>query len=166
MALFLRRIKKTRWNRSLELQWLAPGEAPADTFHDLSPKENILSFWKVEDKEADLTRLVAALAATREALQEYDFALLHEDALATIGIKIKQTPGNSANDQINKSLHFSLVELTTDKISHIAKEIWANETKGRINRPEIRTLILEGVASGTIDKERIRPDLCQKLELA
>jgi hypothetical protein len=97
MAAFLRMVRCHRWDIEGN-PWLGEGEVPAGAFIDLKTDKNALSVWRFDGDQSTLDRLVAALAANREKLDHFEYALANEEAIPTI--KVQQTPGESPDQTI------------------------------------------------------------------
>jgi hypothetical protein len=62
MALFLRKVRQSRWFNEPAAAFLEVGDVPADPFVDLQTKENLLSVWEVEEDRSNVMRVVRAIA--------------------------------------------------------------------------------------------------------
>jgi len=155
MAFLLRKIRKNRWYKTEQLDWLPDGELPADPLSDLGTKSNELSVYNVSADESNLGRIIASLAANVDQLSHVDFALFDENVISELGIKIKKSKGDLPDEQVN-NWHSDLYELSAPNILILAKAI---NDKARIDRKlpaQILKLIADALTSGQIDRTRIK----------
>lgn len=82
----------------------------------------------IEDFQADLERVVTALAGTRQVITDIDYAVFDHSLLSEIAIELEFNDGDTADDDVNK-WHRDLVELTTSKLLALARVIKGNATK-------------------------------------
>lgn len=86
MPLILRMISKGKWLPEPNLPWLKEDELQADVFHELKTGENTLSVWSIADDRSNLERVVAALAANRNRVSNFDYALISQERLQQAGL--------------------------------------------------------------------------------
>jgi hypothetical protein len=96
----LRRIDKRRWDWvGEEIPWLPAGELPAAPLTDLQTSiDSVLSVWQIQEDMSNLEEVVAAIAATRDTSDKFDYALFEMEFLAAAGIRPESTRGKSADD--------------------------------------------------------------------
>lgn len=155
MAYLLRKIRKNRWYKTEELTWLLEGELQADALDDLRTKSNELSVFHVDLDASNLDRVVAALAISFDDPSNFDFALLNEEILSEIGIKVKKSPGALADKEVN-GWHSDLCELSDAKLLELARTI---KTKAGIDRKdymEVLNIVADSLTNGYIDRSKIR----------
>jgi len=163
VPLFLRIIRKAKWYKNEQVPWLPEGELQADTLTDLSTKSNELSVWHIEDDRSNLEQVVTALAAGRDNIASLDYALFDQQTLLAINIKIKETKGGSPDEKVN-SWHRDLVELSATKLMALAKVIQTEAVKGRILPKDIIRLIKQAIASGQIERAKLKPGIVAKID--
>ena len=66
---------------------------PADPLGDLVTKENRLSVWQIDDDRSNLGDVIAALAASRDFLDTFDYALFNDELLAQARITRSRSAG-------------------------------------------------------------------------
>ncbi len=159
MPLLLRTIARSRW---YEEPWLEEGKAPASALGDLRPKENKLSFWHVEDDKSNLHQVVSAIAAGRESPTHFDYALFDQTLLTKIGVRIKQTAGDSFHKEADEYWHHDTAKLSAENVAQIANIIMEHGTRERIWKREVTRLVKQAVTSGIIDVNPLKDRLKQK----
>ena len=153
MALLLRKIRKARWLAKVDLDWLDQGDIPADPLGDLVTKDNSLSVWEIDDDNANLPRVVAALASTGAKISNIDYALFEEGLLADLGIGVVRTAGGTPDQDVNENWHRDLIELSAFKTAALAKAIMARSTRARVSRKEVKRFIGNAVELQQIDTQ-------------
>lgn len=159
MALLLRIVSKPKW---VAPDWMAAGDVPADALADLRAENNALSFWGVEVDRSNLDMALAAVASNRKRLDKLDYTLLDEAILPAIPIKHVRSEGNSPHAAAN-ALHRDLIELTVQKVAHLAREMMPLE-RVRVTQRQIEILLRAALQSGAIERARIEPNLLGELE--
>jgi hypothetical protein len=160
---FLRTIRKAKWYKNEDVSWLAEGELQADALADLATKGNELSVWHIEDDRSNLEQVVTAVAAGRDNIANLDYALFDQQILSAINIKIKETKGGSPDEKVN-AWHRDLVELSATKLMELAKAIQTEAAKERILPKDIIRLIKRAIASGQIERAKLKPGVTAKIE--
>lgn len=161
MPLILRKIRRPKWYKHEGVPWLQPGELQADTLVDLKTEDNSLSVWRVED-ESNLDDLLGALAATCAVLSNLDYAILGEEIVSALGLKMVQTEGNTPHKYVN-NWHHELIELSASKVVDLAKAIFTRGETKRVRPQQILRLITHAVESGQIDPAKLSEGIKAKL---
>ena len=161
MSLILRIVRKSRWLSPL---WLSKDDVQADSITDLSTKDNELSVWFVRDDKANLKRIISALAANRTSLSNFDYVLFNKDILIENKIKMGETKGISKDDEVNKTWHLDLFELTAQQIVNLAKCIKSNGKINRIFDKDVKQYIIKSIEDGNIEITKLDEDLRKKIE--
>lgn len=161
MPFFLRRIQKGRWFKQ---EWLQADEVPGDALNDLATNGNRLSVYYVEDvsDETILKRIYAAIAATRDYPDNLDYALIDARDLDKLGLRTEVEIGLTPDDEVNL-LHRDIVELSAQKITWLAIEIFPPERRTRILKKEVIKLLSQSMSSGYIDPLRTKESLRSKI---
>jgi hypothetical protein len=157
--MLLRVINKNRW---MEASFLAKGDLQADALLDLRTSGNALSVWHVEGDESNLNRVVALLAAGRDRLSNFDYALIDPESLIEFDIKIIASPGSSCDEVANEKWHRELGELSVSKIVNLAGVI-ATSTKGRKLEKAVRHLLRSAVEAGHIQLAKLKEKLASEV---
>lgn len=155
MAYLLRKIRKSRWYKTEETNWLNNEELQADALDDLRTQSNAFSVFHINQEETNLHRVVAALAANNKFLSNFDFALFDEEVISETGIKIKKSLGDSPDDQVN-NWHSDLRELSAQKLLHLASQIRTRAKINRMNHLQVLNLVADSLINGRIERSHIK----------
>ena len=164
MAYLLRKIRKNRWTG--EMTWLPEEELQADALNDLGTKSNELSVYHIAPNKSNLDQVVAALAVNTTDPSNIDFALFEENIISELGIKIKKSKGELADDQVN-NWHSDLHELSASKLLSLALAI---KKKAKIERKapmQVLNIVADSLNNDQIDRSRVKwakPEDLAKLE--
>lgn len=153
MAYLLRKIRKIRWTQ--EIDWLLDEDLQADTLGDLGTTSNELSVYHVDHNKNNLRRIISALAVNTKEYSNVDFALFDENLIAELGIKMKKSKGELADEQVNQ-WHSDLYELTASKLLELAKSIKKNSIIERKMPKEVLALVADSLQNDFLDRSRIK----------
>ena len=160
MALLLRVVTKPKW---VSPSWMAAGEVPADVLSDLRATSNELSVWSIQLDHSDLNTALAAVASNRERLEKLDYTLLDEAILPSISIRCVASEGVTAHPSANATMHRDLIELTVQKVARLAHEMMPLK-RVRVSEKQVKSLLLNALQSGALNRDRIVPKLLSELE--
>lgn len=163
MPLILRKVRRSKWYKHEGVPWLPPGELQADTLVDLKTEDNCLSVWRVEDDKSNLDDLLGALAAKCEVLSNLDYALIAEEVVSALGVKILQTEGTTPNKYVNK-WHHELIELSASKVLDLANAIFRTGETNRARPQQILRLIARAIESQQIDSADLSENIRARLK--
>ncbi|MFH1563085.1 MAG: hypothetical protein ABIF11_06695 [Nitrospirota bacterium] len=138
------------------------GGPQADALKNFKTKENALSVYEVENELTDIERILAAIAGTRDNVQEVEYASFDSNLLAEHEIKTNKIKGDTADDEVN-NLHIDLIDLTAKQLYLLASSIQKDGKLIRILKKEIGIKITEGLKEGYLDKNKINEKLLHKL---
>ena len=160
MPKFLRSVRQARWHRP---QWTDEdnNSKQADVADDLKTWGNRLSVYMLETPQ-QLDDTVAALAATRETLSNFDYVEIDTDTLQESQLEYDQTQGETPSTVVNQR-HYDFVRLTLDKLVEIAQSIPEHEVH-RIPRRKVSNLIEDAVRNGSIPEDRLAASLRRAIE--
>lgn len=168
MPLLLLSTKYNKWLRP-KPDWLGEGEIPADPIFALKTQDNTMSVWLVDNDRSCIKRIVGALAATRQALQEFEYVLLDSKTVTDVGIKTHPTEGTSIDSELNK-FHLDLIEISAQKLVKLAKtileKIWQEDTRfveQRLRKTVARN-IFDNISKGRIDSANVNPKVLDKAQ--
>lgn len=142
MPLLVRKIDRKQ-------RWLEPNLS-SDVMHELKTTDSMLSVWELTEDRSNLERVVAAMAATRQLLDKFDYVLLEDTALLERGFKFVRNTGATPDDEANKLWHLDVVNLKPATLASLAYLMHKKGQKERINTLRIRELLLEGIEAGRI----------------
>lgn len=152
--------RQARWLKHPDLDWLSQDEIQGDAMLDLQTEDNKLSVYRVQsDEEAE--RVVLALAANRLNLANLDYALFEDTILIPLDIALVQQAGQTPDDGVNE-LHYNLTNLTVDRLAKLAVLVSAGQHT-RVPRKNIRTRLHQAIRAGTLDRDKLNPDLLGKV---
>jgi hypothetical protein len=115
---------------------------------ELRTKKNTLSTWLVERDSTNLPRVIAALAATGQKVDEVAYVIIDTRVLKAVGLDFKQTPGTSPDEQANNAWHFDLINLTARDLATVARIIADNVDQAeRLFRDEVKTYIVDALVA-------------------
>lgn len=163
MTLWLRKVRKSKWYRNVEVPWLEEGELQADAFSDLSTRSNKLSWWLIEDDRSNLERVVAALASKCDDLSIVDCVILDDESVARLNLAIAEAPGDTPDGQANEKWHRDFLCLTTEKLQQLAEEICLPDRILRFNSKKVKAFIEKSVVAGQIDLSQVKETIRQKV---
>jgi len=163
MPLILRKIRKSKWYKNLGVPWLKQEDLQADALGDLDSKDNKLSVWLIEDNRSNLERVITALAAKCDHPTNIDIALLEQNVLDKLDIRWSKTSGDSCDDEINKTFHIDLIELTAAKLLQFAQQIQQKGNKTRFFQKEIIQMLTKGISTGKISRDKIKETLLNEI---
>lgn len=138
------------------------GGLQADALKNFETKENAFSVYEVENELTDIERILAAIAGTRDNVQEVEYASFDSNLLEEHEIKTKKIKGATADDEVN-NLHIDLIDLTAKQLYLLASSIQKDGKLIRILKKEIGRKITEGLKEGYLDKKKINEKLLPKL---
>ncbi len=155
MGRFLRKTSKGLWSERG-----ADGGVTADALGDLKTKENKLSVYEIDD-EAQIERVAVALAASRDFVANFDYALLDNDFLDSLAIKFVVEAGTTADDLVNQ-MHRDLVfESGVRLVEFAQKFLTCGQT--RIPEKKIKKWLESALSVGGLDAARINQKLKSKI---
>jgi len=153
MALLLRAVRKRRWDPS-EAPWLTKGRMQADALGDLNTTEDTLFVYLVKKDKSNFNQIITALAATRDTLQNVDYALFDFQVLGSVSIEFKEVKGTTA-DVIVNSWHLDLIKLSPEKLLELAYAIFNHAEIGRFPKIQVIPLVVEAMKSGHLDQANL-----------
>jgi hypothetical protein len=153
MAYLLRKIRKARWTQ--EVDWLLEEDLQADALGDLGTASNELSVYHVAENRDNLNQVIAALAVNTKESSNIDFALFDENLIAELGIKIKKSKGELADDQVN-NWHSDVYEISASKLLVLAKSIKKKAAIDRKMPKEVLTVVADSLQNNLLDRTRVK----------
>ncbi len=154
---------RTRWYKEQpDYSWLTTGQLWGDALKDLKTSKGVLSVYVLEnDGEQNINRVVAAMAATRQAV---DFESVIENGNYKIVNEEGKTP-----DKVVNVWHRDFVELTAIKLGHLGQVMYDlivqdNGKTARVEKADVEGLLLTGLHSGKWDIEKVNKKLLQSLQ--
>lgn len=161
MPYYLRSIRQRRWFQHPDIPWLPQGELQGDALLDLQPKDNSLSIYEVRN-EAEERRVAVALAANRDNLDVFDYAIFEGTQFPTIGVNVVPCEGETPDAEVN-SFHHDLRQLTVHGLVGLA-EVISTGKQNRIPRKTLKSRLVEAIKAGTLHKDKMKTGLLSKLQ--
>jgi len=160
---YVRKIRKARWHSVTCLQIR---DLQADVLADLNTQDNALSVWYVEENEANLKRIAAALAAECNTISNVDYVTFAEEDVARLNIKAIGKPGMTP-DRTANAWHLDFAELAAQRLVELAYLLQVRGKRGRISEKDVLKLLASGLMTQQIDrtKVKLRPEELAKVEL-
>ena len=162
MAYYLRAIRKARWYGYPGVNWVGKGHVQSDALLDLQTKDNALSIYRI-DNDADVDRVVVALAANRSEISHVDYAVFDGSSLLNTGAVFVQADGDTPDHEVNQ-LHHDTTHLTVFGLTSMAREILRGY-RDRFLRDKVRRLMGEAIRDRRLDKSRMSEKILQDLGL-
>lgn len=155
-------IRKPRWYATAPPFRGVP-DIPADCLADLRIENNELSAWLVDDQQANLNRILTALAATRDSLSNVDYIIFDFGLPGKLNITVRQTKGETPDNHANRSWHYDLTGLSARQVVELAVDMHSSGKKDRLLPRKVSQLIEESVKSGDLDQTKIKAKLALRL---
>lgn len=164
MSIIFRKLaQKRHWDNK---PWIEQGDVQADVQADvvncLRTKENKLSVFMLDGSSDQVTRVVAALALTRDSLANFDLAIAPVDILAQYGIRADRAPGQTPDPEVN-GWHQDLVDLTILQLARLAVTIRSKGEIKRYNLKKVGEAIQLSLNGNHIQTENINRNLKSSL---
>ena len=155
MTLGLRVVRQSHWYREA---WLTrKPDIPSTALLDvLDEKSTAISIWIIEKDLSNFERVVAALAANRDRVSNFDYALFDMRVLRFLRIQSKPEAGNTPDAIVNQKYHANLTEMTAAKTFCLAQAMHRYGEPVRIGQKVIAQYIRNAIASNTLDRQKIR----------
>lgn len=161
--IFRKLHNKRNWDRDEKL-WLGADDVPADTTKCLRTGENILSVYLLnEPSDHMIDRVVAALALTRDKIENLDLVIAPVEVISTSGIEQCKIQGKTPDSEVNK-WHLDLVELTVNKIANLALAIKDKGVFKRYYHADVEKVIQNSLSNDCIAIGNINKKLKVSLE--
>ena len=95
---------------------------------------------------------------------KFDYVLFSDKVVNDLGIKSLKSPGDTPDKEANANWHVNLLELTTEKVAKLAAALNNEQnTSDREFKPKMVMLLRQGLKSGKLDKEKMKPSLVSQL---
>jgi len=162
---YVRQVNKAKWYRDPELPWLQPGQVPADALSDLKTSDNELSVFYTDGNKSSIEQIAVAMTTTKDDIHNFDYAILHEEDIDQLNVRVVSKPGKTAHDAVN-SWHRDFIELTGQKLLDLAGVILARGEIQRVLPKQVCQLMARAMVSGQIDRSKVKlkPDELAKID--
>jgi hypothetical protein len=124
-------------------EWLQHGDVPATAITGFSSKylKNCeMSVFQTDGTDDSINRIIVAREAKDARLLQYSdkkqiIVLFPSEKIAELGIEIKNTSGNTADDSINQT-HRILIHLSANNLVQLLSLVYSDDIKSQIVKPE------------------------------
>jgi len=165
VALLLRKLdRRSRWMAEAIATWLPHGDAPAPALHDFIDEQGKVSVWAVAEDQSNLPRVVAAIAATRESADVFDFVLFDGQAVSTAGARLEAAPGNSPDRVADQEWHRNLANVSAQRAARLVCAAFVNGERDRTSPKQIVELLLEAVNRRWLKLDDLKAGVKEKLQ--
>lgn len=164
MSRLLIKVRKVRWQKALP-SFVAPGDITADCLMDLNVTENSMSVWELTENDANLKRVLTALAANREFAASIDYLIFDAQIPARLALKLRHNPGNTPDKGANEAWHRDLVEISGRKLAGLASDVFhRSEPPKRCSEKDIVKMLKEAVERNEIDRSKLNDKLLREIQ--
>jgi hypothetical protein len=126
--------------------------------------EDCVSVWLVDDDKQDLSRVLAAIAATWQKSDNLDYVLFSEEHLSGAQVVVRETPGDTPDQGINPR-HRDLIDMWASRVFRLTDLAWGQNVEiKRLPRSKVLDLLAESVHRGRILLEGIQPRLRNEVQ--
>jgi hypothetical protein len=124
------------------------GEIIADPMSDFLPTDKgTLSVYLVENNKQYIDRVIAAMAATRQDVDKFEYAIVELQDLESRGFETEIQLGTTPDEEVNR-WHLNIVKLSTQKIldlTHLFFQKSVPDLLGRRYKEDVEALLRENV---------------------
>ena len=164
MSLILRKVRSSRWYPRDECPWLEEGELQADPLGDFQTTENVLSVWLIEDDLSNLNRIITALAANCDYIQNIDYIVFDQGILTEIGIRMQNSQAKTPDGEVNSNWHYDLMEISAQRLLRLVEVLIDRVEPQRVLQKQIAQWVTDAVLSGQIDIGDLKKHIREKIE--
>ena len=141
-------------------------EIPADPMADMNTKDNDLSLWVVTDDHSNLDRIVAALAATRDTVANFDFALIDVTEVDACVFALQKSDGGSKDSEANSLWHRDVKRLSGHRLLRLTEVFFRTAEVMRYNDRRVLKLLKQYVNSGHILQSELKERIRDKISVS
>ena len=142
---------------------IAPDAIPLTVLADLSDKDGRVSVWLVDDVDASLLRVAAALQSKDKAPAKTTFRVMERTRLTALGIDEPiKTEGKSLDQVLNNEYHYILQLLTNGQATKVAQAFLELDETPFIQAAVVDEM-LQSVRLGRIAIKEFGHELCRWL---
>lgn len=161
MSYIFRKVDKPWWYKDQrdQFEWLKDGELVADILcEEMATVNGTLSVYLLDEGKSQLDRIVAALACTRNYLQNLDYVIFRQDDLNQV-FSLEDSLGETPDSLVN-NLHRDIVHLTPALVNDLTYRIRdRRESICRCTRSKVKKKILQEINNGHIDVGQLKEPL-------
>lgn len=120
----------------------------------MATNNNKLSLWEVDNNRANLDRVIAALAATRNNFQHFQYSLVERKLIEGLDINLEKTIGQTPDEIVNQ-YHYDLIEMSGSKLISLAMMMLSNATRTEMLKNEVEKQIFIAVNEGRFNNMKL-----------
>ena len=155
MPQLLRIVRRAKWYKNSNVPWLQDGDLQADTLGDLKTQDNGLSVWYIEDDHSNLGRIAAAVSAGRDAITNFDYAIVDSALVGKLHVKVDDEPGDSPDIEANRTWHRNLTQFSHRQLFDFAELIRDHGEVLRMHQAEVLATMKTSFAENRLDTKKI-----------
>ena len=159
MTSYLRVVRRARWAPP---NWTGAAfrEWQGDALVDLATAKNTLSVFLV-DSDVMVNHVVAALAAKRKNLTNFDYAMIDSNLVAQMNLRVIQQDGDTPHQLANR-LHHDIIDLTASNVYGLMQSITIADVT-RVPPKRVKALLLRAIEDGHIKSDDLESSLINTL---
>ena len=165
MALFVRKIEKSKWMQTRVFD----GEQPsADAITgSLRTRANTLSVWRIESL-SELDEAVLAFVCQGEHLDTIDVVMFDERALVPHGLPTRQSQADTPYISFTQKHHdvHSLDYGSLGSMAAIVIDSLRNDLSQRYTRGQLKKLVQQAIDRGGVDIGQLNPKIAEAVDPA
>jgi hypothetical protein len=143
---------------------LEEGEFQADPLADFQTTENIFSVWLIEDDLSNLNRIITALAANCDHIQNIDYIIFDQGLLAKVGIQMQNSQAKTPDGEVNSNWHYDLIEISAQRLLRLVEVLIDRVEPQRVLQRQTTQWITDAVLSGQINIRDLKKHIREKIE--
>ena len=146
--------------------WLAPGHIAADCLTDLRTSGNKLSIWFLPDDQGFALRIAVAMAAMRDRIDTFDYAIFDAALLGESGFEVEESAGGTPDAEVNTH-HRDIIKLSAARLLELAiAMVRVGPHFERITKREMTELLGSAVKESKLDRGRVTRKILDDLRAA
>lgn len=162
--MLIRKCQRSKWMSRKEL---TDDEISADALFDVRTSASKLSVW-VSDSEANLERIVLALALAGDSIDKIDLMVIDEEDLRQLDLELSASPGRTPLRGVS-DLHRDIELLDIDRLAELSRRIAtrlrnADEPTHRFAKKRIQRMAVHAMTRGDIDLKEVSEMMLLKLK--
>jgi hypothetical protein len=158
------KIRRARWYKPPPV-FVPEGDIAADCLADLRISDNALSVWLIEESNSNLDRVLTALAANSDRVDNIDYLLFNDSVITKLGLKVRNAEGETPDESANRQWHRDLIELTGRRTLDFVIAIYNESTTGRVPKATVLERLTRAVANSELDTNRLKAGVAETLHV-
>lgn len=167
MAFLARKITRSKWPHSAELDKIECRDIPADAITiDLKTNNNALSVWWIHSDTA-LTEVVLALSSNMEHLNKIEVVYINEQDLLDRGLIVDSESNGLTPVTGLAQTHRDIAEMTLTTLGEFACAVLSAlkcEQYGRYSEKEVKGILNDAILNGRLNKTALKPSMAKHFD--